>query len=104
MPPDEEARIAAWTALCAALESDDSLSCGPLACGLLAAVALGLSGDSRGFARDFGIAHALALREVNILSDELGLLTVTGNDERTQRRFLELSPAGKNLTDRLSIA
>ncbi|RWR05700.1 hypothetical protein [Paenirhodobacter populi] len=102
MPPDDAALIADWTALCAALEND--VSCGPLACGLLAAVALGLSGDSRGFARDFGIAHALVLREVNILSGDLGLLTVTRNDERTQRSFLALSPAGKDLTDRLTRA
>ncbi|RWR28446.1 hypothetical protein D2T31_13900 [Sinirhodobacter populi] len=104
MPPDDAALIADWTALCAALENGDSLSCGPLACGLLAAVALGLSGDSRGFARDFGIAHALVLREVNILSGDLGLLTVTRNDERTQRSFLALSLAGKDLTDRLTRA
>ena len=103
MPPDAgadestETRLAALPPLVEALQSQDGLEDSPLACGLLAAVALGLVGDSRGFARDSDTEHALVLREVARLSDELGLLVVTRTDDRTQRRFLALSEIGRAL-------
>jgi hypothetical protein len=103
MPPeaadDREARLAAWPALVEALLVHDMLADSPLACGLLAAVGLGLAGDSRGFARDSETEHALVLREVGRLSDELRLLVIVRTDERTQRRFLALSEAGQALID-----
>lgn len=108
MPPDGsaeiDARIPAWAALCDALEGEADPLLDPLAGGILAAVALGLTGDSRSFARDFGIAHALVLREVNMLAEEAGLITVTRQDARTQRSHLVLSAAGKALVDRLTAA
>ncbi|SFA74642.1 formate dehydrogenase F4B subunit [Rhizobium sp. NFR07] len=96
---DREARLAAWPPLVAALQAQDGLADSPLACGLLAAVGLGLAGDSRGFARDSDTEHALVLREVGRLSDELGLLVIVRTDERTQRRFLALSEAGQALIE-----
>jgi hypothetical protein len=103
MPPeaadDREARLAAWPALVETLLAQDMLADSPLACGLLAAVGLGLAGDSRGFARDSETEHALVLREVGRLSDELRLLVIVRTDERTQRRFLALSEAGRALID-----
>lgn len=96
---DREARLASWPNLVEALRAQDGLADSPLACGLLAAVGLGLANDSRGFARDSDTEHALVLREVGRLSDELKLLVIVRTDERTQRRFLALSEAGQALID-----
>jgi hypothetical protein len=96
---DREARLAAWPTLVEALQAQDVLADSTLACGLLAAVGLGLAGDSRSFARDSDTEHALVLREVGRLSDELGLLVIVRTDERTQRRFLALSEAGQALVE-----
>jgi hypothetical protein len=93
----QQARLTAWPQLFEALQSYDELADSPLACALLAAVAVGLAGDSRSFARESNIEHALVLREVARLSDELGLLVVTRTDDRTQRRFLALSEAAEAL-------
>jgi hypothetical protein len=60
--------------------------------GLLAALALGLAGDSRAFARTFGIEHALVLRALSCL-DEAGLVAVTARDVRTQRTRYEARAA-----------
>jgi hypothetical protein len=55
-----------------------------LEAGLLASLALGLPGDSRAFARTFGIAHALVLRALAGL-EETGHVAVTAREGRTQR-------------------
>lgn len=52
--------------------------------GLLAALDLGLPGDSRAFARTFGIEHALVLRALSGL-EEAGQVAVSARDARTQR-------------------
>ena len=56
----------------------------PLEAGLLAALDLGLPGDSRAFARTFGLEHALVLRALAGL-EEAGHIAVTARDPRTQR-------------------
>ena len=56
----------------------------PLEAGLLAALSLGLPGDSRAFARTFGVEHALVLRALSGL-EEAGHVAVTARDARTQR-------------------
>ncbi|WP_342106005.1 hypothetical protein [Methylobacterium sp. SI9] len=56
----------------------------PLEAGLLAALDLGLPGDSRAFARTFGVEHALVLRALAEL-EEQGHIAVTARDARTQR-------------------
>ena len=56
----------------------------PLEAGLLAALDLGLPGDSRAFARTFKVEHALVLRALAEL-EEQGLIAVTARDARTQR-------------------
>lgn len=88
-----EPDLAEWLALTEALIEGEGLP--PLGAGLLAAVALGISGDSRSFARSFETAHALVLREAAELSETLDLLSVLRRDERTQRLFLALTPAGE---------
>lgn len=99
-------RIALWQALCEAL--CEGLGQGgfaaqtALAHGLLAAVALDLTADSRQFCRDFGLSHALVLREISVLCDE-GLLRITRCDEKSQRRFLALTPKARELIAGLSV-
>jgi hypothetical protein len=56
----------------------------PLEAGLLAALDLGLPGDSRAFARTFAVEHALVLRALAEL-EEGGHIAVTARDSRTQR-------------------
>lgn len=63
----------------------------PLGAAILAALHFGIATDSRTFSRKFDIAHALALREITALSEDLGLLTVVGRNPRTQRTELALS-------------
>lgn len=64
----------------------------PLEAGLLAALALGLPGDSRAFARTFAVEHALVLRALSEL-EEAGHVAVTDRDGRTQRtRYRAAAP------------
>jgi DNA-binding transcriptional ArsR family regulator len=77
--PDEAAFVAALDRVSAAHPGLASLETG-----LLAALDLGLPGDSRAFARTFGVEHALVLRALAGL-EEAGLITVTARDGRTQR-------------------
>lgn len=67
----------------------------PLAAGVLVAIKLDIAHDSRSFAKALGINHALALREVEILTSDYGLLEVTERNRRTQRTFYCLSVTGK---------
>ena len=64
--------------------------------GLLAAPQLGLSPDTRSFARVFDLAHAHVLRALARL-DEEGLVTVTERDPRTQRTRFEPTGAARTL-------
>jgi hypothetical protein len=87
--PDEAAFVAALDRVSAAHPGLP-----PLEAGLLAALALGLPGDSRAFARTFGVEHALVLRAIVGL-EEAGHLAVTARDPRTQRtRFAASNAAG----------
>ena len=77
--PNEAAFVAALDRVAAAHPTLPSLEVG-----LLAALDLGLPGDSRAFARTFGVEHALVLRALAVLED-LGHIAVTARDARTQR-------------------
>lgn len=70
-----------------------------LGAGILAAAHLGIAADSRSFARQLGVAHALVLRDCVALS-EAGWLVLDRRDSRTQRLFYSLSPAGADLLAR----
>ncbi|MGN7960148.1 hypothetical protein [Brucella sp. 22210] len=72
-----------------------------LGAGIIAALALGVAADSRGFARVLGVAHALVLREVNLLGADGGYIVITQRDPRTQRTRYELSSAGQQLVDKI---
>jgi len=80
---NEAAFVAALDRITAARPGIDSLEAG-----LLAALDLGLPGDSRAFARSFGVEHALVLRALSVL-EEAGHVTVTARDARTQRTRYE---------------
>jgi hypothetical protein len=63
----------------------------PLGAGMIAALRLDIAHDSLGFARALGVGHALVLREVELLSSDLGLLDINRRDPRTQRTYYALS-------------
>ncbi|MCJ2084906.1 hypothetical protein MKK88_02710 [Methylobacterium sp. E-005] len=77
--PEEAAFVAALDRIAAACPALP-----PLEAGLLAALDVGLPGDSRAFARTFGVEHALVLRALAGL-EEAGRIAVTARDARTQR-------------------
>lgn len=64
---------------------------GPL---ILATAWLEVAKDTRSFARQFELAHALVLREVTSLETDLGLLITDSRGERSSRVFFDLSAAG----------
>ncbi|MBP1858629.1 hypothetical protein [Rhizobium herbae] len=74
---------------------DTTLS--PLAAGIVAAVFQGISADSRSFAKLFGIAHALVLREINMLSGPDAPLEIIRRETRTQRTHIKLTVKGEAL-------
>ncbi|MGC5778449.1 hypothetical protein [Methylobacterium sp. NFXW15] len=86
--PDEAAFVAALERISAAHPDLP-----PLEAGVLAAEALGLPGDSRAFARTFGVEHALVLRVLTSL-DEAGHIVITERDARTQRTRYSASGTG----------
>jgi len=84
---NEAAFVAALDRITAARPGID-----PLEAGLLAALDLGLPGDSRAFARTFAVEHALVLRALSEL-EESGHVAVTDRDGRTQRtRYRAAAP------------
>jgi DNA-binding MarR family transcriptional regulator len=88
----EEQFLAIVAEVCAA---DASLS--SVAAGVMAAIHLGISKDSRTFSRIFGVAHALVLREITGLSDDRGLVRIASRNDRTQRTELALTDKGQEL-------
>ncbi|HEY0213984.1 MAG TPA: hypothetical protein VGC40_10420 [Paenirhodobacter sp.] len=71
----------------------------PIGAGILVAVGRGVVTNSIRFAQLLGVAHALVLRECVALQ-QAGLIVITRRDERTQRLFLDLTPAGQDLVAR----
>ncbi|MGC0053561.1 hypothetical protein [Brucella pituitosa] len=74
-----------------------------LGAGIIAALALDIASDSRSFSRILGIAHALVLREVVVLSAEGGYIRIRQRDERTQRTRYELSATGNRLVEEMRL-
>lgn len=73
-----------FLALVARLQADDA-QLSAIQAGLLAAAALGIAHDSRTFARQLGLAHALVLRELNALAERGDRLSIDKRDARTMR-------------------
>lgn len=98
MPEDiSEARFLAYADTLRA--QDPALS--PIMAGIVAAVFHGIANDSRSFSKLFGIAHALVLREINLISGPDAPIEITGRDARTQRTHLKLTVKGAALCERL---
>lgn len=70
----------------------------PLAAGILVASHCGAAQDSRTFARVFGVAHALVLREIEMLDTDRHLLTVTA-ENHLMRRSYALTERGREWLD-----
>jgi len=58
---------------------------------VVAADEMDIAHDSRSFARIFGVAHALVLREVSALDETGTLLKVTRREPRTMRTHYVVS-------------
>ena len=69
----------------------------PLGAGIIAAISQGIADDSRTFARLFGIAHALVLREINLLCGPEAPVEIVRRDARTQRTYIKLTVKGDTL-------
>lgn len=74
-----------------------------LGAGIIAALALDTASDSRSFSRILGVAHALVLREVVVLSAEGGYIRIRQRDERTQRTRYELNATGHRLVEEMRL-
>lgn len=72
----------------------------PVQGAILVAAKQEIARDSRTFARLFGMAHAIVLRELNALVQSTDLLTVTRRDARTMRTHYQ-PVKSKNGTDRV---
>ncbi|MEH3124279.1 hypothetical protein [Agrobacterium cavarae] len=74
----------------------------PTGAALIVAVHIGLGSDSRSLSNKLGIAHALVLREIGVLSGTL--LHIVRRQARTQRTFVELTAKAKALASTASNA
>ena len=92
---------AAYLALVAAIRQESADGLSGLAAGIMAAGYLGIADDSRGFARIFGVAHALAIRAITELAVVRGLVDITARDPRTQCLAFALSEKGADFLARL---
>lgn len=92
--------VESYLALVAAVQEAAPQPLSALAAGLLAALHLGIAGDSRTFARRFDIAHALVLRAVSELA-ACHLIETGPHDARTQRTPYILSRTGRDLLENL---
>ena len=83
-----------------ALLANNSQTLDAMSAGVLAARHLGLVNDTRTFARELGLAHALVIRSVTMLSSELGLVAVDRQNERSQRVRYRLTARGRAMAER----
>jgi len=95
MEDDAPAALAALMTHITVQRGDFLSALGPA---LVASLALGITTDTRHFARIFGVAHALVIREAVSLDGELGLVRTQDRGEPSQRLFLSLTSAGLALT------
>ncbi len=61
----------------------------PMQAAIIAALELGIAGDSRTFSRLLGFAHALVLRELTALAERGDTLRIVAREERTLRTHYE---------------
>jgi phage regulator Rha-like protein len=95
MMPEHLSEVDFMACVDAIRTQDQGLS--PLTAGVVAAVSKGIAADSRSFAKLFGIAHALVLREINQLAGPDAPIEIIRRDARTQRTHLKLTVKGEAL-------
>jgi hypothetical protein len=95
-PISEEQFLGAVASLC---EAEAHLT--QLGAGVLVALHHGIAGDSRSFARIFGVEHALVLREVTALADDVAVISVVERNAKTHRTRYALNPRGEDLVSRV---
>ena len=71
----------------------------PLEAGILASAHLGLAGNSRDFAKQAGIAHALVIRACVELGEVRNLLILERHVDQSQRVFFNLTQDGQTMID-----
>ncbi|OJF91298.1 hypothetical protein [Pararhizobium antarcticum] len=69
----------------------------PLAAGIVVALSMDIASDSRSLAKALGIAHALVLREISLMTGPATLVNIRARDARTQRTHLILSEKGTSI-------
>ena len=97
-PPDSDVFMSRVDALSKgeAPLNGEGLPISPLAAGILVAIDMGIA-DSRSFARQLGVEHALVLREISLISGPDGFITVTDRNPKTLRTSLALSTRGEQI-------
>ena len=93
--PDSPSEADFLALIKAVRRQDATLS--PLGSGIITAISQGIADDSRTFARLFGIAHALVLREINLLCGPEAPVEIVRRDARTQRTYIKLTVKGDTL-------
>jgi hypothetical protein len=74
----------------------------PLAAAVLVALHLGVAADSRDFARNLGVEHALALRELTSLAAR-DLIAIGRRNARTQRTAYAMTATGRQVLIRAGL-
>lgn len=69
-------------------------SLGPL---IIASKALNVAADSRSFAKLFDVAHAHVIREITHLQEDLEMVVITRQDDRSARMFFDLTKTAETL-------
>ena len=83
-----------------AIAQSETTFLSPIGPVILAAAALDICSDSRGFARTFNVAHALVIRECVNLCEELQLIETHKRKEKTQSVYYTLNDQGWSLVPR----
>ena len=92
---EEEQSAAAFMAAVERVQESSSQVLTATGAAILLAVYLNIAADSRSIANRLGLAHALILREITLLSPHF--VRVIKRDARTQRSFLETTEEGQAL-------
>lgn|SRR5690606_19134196 len=69
----------------------------PVGAAILAAAHMDIAQDSRSFARELGVAHALVLRCLGALAEAGDLVRIVRRDARTLRSFYIIGAEGERL-------
>ncbi|MCV6574105.1 MAG: hypothetical protein OIF58_00050 [Cohaesibacter sp.] len=74
----------------------------PLSAAMILATDLNIANDSRDFAKKFGLAHALVIRECVNLEEAVGAIAIIKRDDRTQRLYYQLTDLGQSWANMVS--